>query len=157
MNNDTNEPVEISTRMREGEWSQATLTELVGSYEDKLREMGASPDEIETRIKERDDGSVDVNVCWRRAGVHTSADTGRGRTREAENARGSGEVIPVGEATKDSQGLGAVLGDAERSAIDAPPTPRAMQAQEDQQVQDYVVFTSDEGKRYVEDAGPAEE
>ncbi|MHA7305222.1 hypothetical protein ACX80E_08245 [Arthrobacter sp. TMN-49] len=157
MNDSTNEPVEISTRMRPGEWTQETLAELLASYQQKLREMGASENEIETSVETPEDGSANVKVSWRHAGVHTFADMGQGTVEEADNSRGHGEAIPRGEATDDSKGLGAVFGDAERSAIDEPPTRRAMEALENQPDPDLVVFTNDEGKTYVEDTGPAKE
>lgn len=153
MNESTNEPVEISTRMQEGEWTEESLSQLVGAYEEKMLEMGAPRNEIETTVEQLDNGAVDVHVGWRRSGVQTFSETGRTGTQEAENARGDGEQIPVGEVTQDSQGLGAVLGDAERSAIDEPATVRSEQAKKDQPPADFVVFTTDEGKSYVEDSG----
>lgn len=157
MNDSTNEPVEISTRMRPGEWTQESLTELVGSYQQKLREMGAPDDEIGTSVETPEDGSANVKVSWRHAGVHTFAEMGQSRTEEARNSRGHGEVIPPGEPTKDSQGLGALLGDAERSAIDEPPTRRAMEAEGNQPVPDLLVRTNEDGTSYVEDVGPDKE
>ncbi|WP_343317582.1 hypothetical protein AAFM46_09855 [Arthrobacter sp. TMP15] len=155
MNESTNEPVEISTRMQEGEWTEESLSQLVGAYEEKLIEMGAPRNEIETSVQQLDNGAVDVHVGWLRNGVQTFSDTGRTETQEAQNARGDGEHIPAGEVTQDSKGLGAVLGDAERSAIDEPATPRSEQAKKDQPPADFVVFTTEEGKSYVEDAGDA--
>lgn len=157
MTDSTNEPVEISTRMRPGEWTQQTLTDLLAAYQQKIREMGAPEDQIETSVDTPKDGSVEVKVSWRRGGVHTFADIGLSNMEEAENSRGYGEVIPPGEVTEDSKGLGAVFGDAERSAIDAPPTSRAVEAEESQPAPPYVVFTDDEGKTYVEDAGTVKE
>lgn len=157
MNGNTNEPVEISTRMPEGEWSPAILTELIGSYETKLREMGAPEAEIETNVETPDDGSALVKVSWRRSGIHTFAEMGRTTVAEAENSRGQGEAIPRGEATQDSKGLGALYGDAERSAIDEPPTQRAMEAQENLSDPGLVIFTDEDGKSYVEDVVPDKE
>ncbi|WP_181419752.1 hypothetical protein [Arthrobacter psychrolactophilus] len=153
----TSEPVEISTRMAEGEWTPESLAEQLGSYQDKLREMGAPDSEIETSVETPPDGSATVKVSWQRTGSHTFAEMGQSTLREAENSRGHGEVIPPGEATEDSKGLGAVYGDAERSAIDEPPTRRAMDALEDQTDPDLLVYTTKEGKTYVEDAGLAKE
>ncbi len=157
MNDNTNEPVEISTRMAEGEWTPESLAELLSSYQDKLREMGAPESEIETAVETPADGSATVKVSWRRTGLRTFAEMGQSTLREAENSRGHGEVIPPGEATEDSKGLGAVYGDAERSAIDDPPTRRAMEALENQADPDLVVFTTEEGETYVEDAGRGKE
>ncbi|MFY9633814.1 hypothetical protein [Pseudarthrobacter sp. BIM B-2242] len=58
------EPVEISTRMRPGEWTDATLAELVASYRAKIMDMGASASEVVEEIEKNDDGSVKVNVSW---------------------------------------------------------------------------------------------
>jgi hypothetical protein len=157
MNDSTNEPVEISTRMAGGEWTPESLAEQLGSYQDKLREMGAPESEIETAVETPEDGSATVKVSWHRAGLHTFAEMGQSTLREAENSRGHGEIIPQGEATEDSKGLGAVYGDAERSAIDEPPTRRAMDALKKQTDPDLLVFTTEEGKTYVEDAGRARE
>ena len=40
------EPVEISTRMRPGEWTDATLADLVASYRERILGMGASASEV---------------------------------------------------------------------------------------------------------------
>lgn len=157
MNESNSEPVEISTWMRPGEWTTESLTELVGSYQLKLGEMGAPENEIETSVETPEDGSAKINVSWRRSGIHTFAATAQLPVEEAENSRGHGESIPLGETTKDAQGLGAVFGDAERSPIDAPPTNRARAAEGNQPASDFVVYTDEDGKSYVEDAGPAKE
>lgn len=157
MNDSTQEPVEISTRMRPGEWTQDSLAQLLASYQQKLREMGAPADEIETSVETPEDGGAKVKVSWRHAGLRTFADMGQSAVAEAENSRGHGEYIPAGEATEDSKGLGAVLGDAERSSIDEPPTRRAREAQQHQIDPDLLIMTNEEGRTYVEDVGPAKE
>lgn len=58
------EPVEISTRMRPGEWTEASLEELVNSYRTRILEMGASASDIVTDVERNDDGSVKVAVSW---------------------------------------------------------------------------------------------
>lgn len=58
------EPVEISTRMRPGEWTEASLEELVTTYRAKILAMGASVPEVVTDIERNDDGSVVVAVSW---------------------------------------------------------------------------------------------
>jgi hypothetical protein len=58
------EPVEISTRMRPGEWTDATLTALVASYRARILAMGAPASEVVEEIEKNDDGSVKVNVSW---------------------------------------------------------------------------------------------
>lgn len=153
--NENNAPVEISTRMRSGEWTAESLPELVASYQQKLREMGATDNEIVTAVTTPDDGSASVHVSWARVGVSTFAglDERRSDVAEAENARGGGESIPQGEPTKDSKGLGAIFGDAERSAIDEPASSRPMDAGE--LVPDLLITTDEHGNTHVEDAGPA--
>ncbi|WP_243399898.1 hypothetical protein [Arthrobacter glacialis] len=151
------EPVEISTRIRPGEWTPESLSELVASYQHKLLEMGAPESEIRTELQQPEDGSASVRVSWDRHGVRTFADMGQRIPPESEVARGYGESIPADEATADSQGLGAVLGDAEWSAIDAPPTPRAMKAGENSSVPDVIIYTDENGKTYVEDASSPKE
>lgn len=152
---DKAEPVEISTRMRPGEWTPESLEELVRSYQRKLAEMGAPAHEIETGVETPDDGSASVHVSWRHTGVRSFSDMGRDTTVEADVSRGYGESIPAGEPTQDSQGLGAVLGDAERSAIDEPATARSQAARSNPELDNLVVHTDAEGKTYVEDTGPA--
>jgi hypothetical protein len=58
------EPVEISTRMRPGEWTEETLEALVVSYQQRIVEMGASITDVVTDIDRSDDGSVRVAVSW---------------------------------------------------------------------------------------------
>lgn len=58
------EPVEISTRMRPGEWTEASLEELVNSYRQRIVEMGANLADVVTDIERGDDGGVRVAVSW---------------------------------------------------------------------------------------------
>lgn len=58
------EPVEISTRMRPGEWSEESLTTLVASYRDQLLDMGASASEIEIVTDRDENGGVNVVATW---------------------------------------------------------------------------------------------
>jgi hypothetical protein len=58
------EPVEISTRMRPGEWTESSLEELATTYRAKILAMGASVSEVVTDIERNDDGSVKVAVSW---------------------------------------------------------------------------------------------
>ncbi|MFF1253288.1 hypothetical protein ACFVYC_12430 [Pseudarthrobacter sp. NPDC058329] len=58
------EPVEISTRMRPGEWTEESLELLVESYRERIVEMGARPTDVVTDIDRSDDGSVRVAVSW---------------------------------------------------------------------------------------------
>ena len=58
------EPVEISTRMRPGEWSEESLNSLVLSYRDKLLGMGASASEIEIETERDEGGGVKVVATW---------------------------------------------------------------------------------------------
>lgn len=160
MTENHNEPVEISTRMRPGEWTPESLDLLVGSYQEKIHGMGAPRGEIETSVQTPDDGSAHVHVSWQRAGTHTFADFGRNNGEELDEsdvARGHGESIPRGEATQDAQGLGAVFGDAERSAIDEPPSDVVPGNGENQPANEYLVHTDANGRTTVEDVGPAKE
>lgn len=160
MTENHNEPVEISTRMRPGEWTAESLELLVGSYQEKIYNMGAPRDEVETLVKTPDDGSAHVHVSWRRLGIHTFADFGRNNSEElgeSDVARGHGESIPRGEPTRDAQGLGAVFGDAERSAIDEPPSEMRPGNGENQPENEYRVHTDASGTTTVEDVGPAKE
>jgi len=58
------EPVEISTRMRPGEWTEASLEELVSSYRQRIVEMGANLADVVTDIERGADGGVRVAVSW---------------------------------------------------------------------------------------------
>jgi hypothetical protein len=58
------EPVEISTRMRPGEWTEDSLTALVASYREELLGMGASASEIEIVTDRDQDGGVNVVATW---------------------------------------------------------------------------------------------
>lgn len=58
------EPVEISTRIRPGEWTDESLAELVETYRERIMEMGASPSDVVTDIQRGDDGAVRVVVSW---------------------------------------------------------------------------------------------
>lgn len=153
--NERAEPVEISTRMRPGEWTPGSLKELTASYQQKLREMGAPEAEIRTSVETPQDGSAQVHVSWQHHGQGTFSDSGQRTGENADISRGDGEAIPQGVPTKDSQGLGAVLGDAERSAIDEPPTGRAMAEKANHSMAGLKIVTDDQGKTYVEDIGPA--
>ncbi|MBT2535517.1 hypothetical protein [Arthrobacter sp. ISL-69] len=63
------EPVEISTRMRPGEWTESSLEELVTSYRAKLMGMGAGPADVITEVERDDDGSVSVAVSWNKGDI----------------------------------------------------------------------------------------
>lgn len=162
MTENHNERVEISTRMRPGEWSPESLVVLVRSYQEKIYAMGASEGQVMTSIKTPDDGSALVHVSWRHEGVRTFSDWGQSSAHEpsqARVARGNGESIPRGEPTKDAQGLGAVLGDAERSAIDEPQSTEAASHiySGTGTASDLRIYTDANGKTIVEDVGPAKE
>lgn len=76
------EPVEISTRMRPGEWTEESLEALVASYRDRILAMGAAASEIVAEVERNDDGSVRVSVAWAKPALAEEA----GFTRE--NAAG---------------------------------------------------------------------
>jgi hypothetical protein len=61
------EPVEISTRMRAGEWTEASLSELVATYTQKLQGMGAGPGEIDVVTDRDEGGGVSVVATWKKA------------------------------------------------------------------------------------------
>ncbi|MDO5754102.1 hypothetical protein, partial [Arthrobacter sp.] len=144
-------------RMGPGEWTEKSMDDLVASYQQKLHTMGAPDDQIKTSVETFENGSANVHVSWQRTGTQTFAETGQSLIAETEGSRGQGEHIPAGETTADSKGLGAVLGDADRSAIDAPPTQRAMNAEKNQQTPELLLYTDEEGKTYVEEVDPAKE
>ena len=58
------EPVEISTRMRPGEWTEESLEALVASYREDLARMGAAANEIDVVIDRDDGGGVSVVASW---------------------------------------------------------------------------------------------
>lgn len=61
------EPVEISTRMRPGEWTEDSLTETVASYREELRSMGASDSDIDIVTDRDPQGGVSVVATWLKA------------------------------------------------------------------------------------------
>lgn len=71
------EPVEISTRIRPGEWTESSLEELVTTYRAKLLGMGARVPDIVTEIDRNEDGSVRVSVSWRKGDIADQAATGQ--------------------------------------------------------------------------------
>ena len=58
------EPVEISTRIRDGEWTEESLEALVAGYRAQLLEMGAAASEIEIVSEKDDHGGVSVVATW---------------------------------------------------------------------------------------------
>lgn len=64
-----NEPVEVSTHISPEDWTEATLGGLVGSYQDRVRAMGAPPEDVVTQVERLGDGSVSVRVSWDRRGT----------------------------------------------------------------------------------------
>ncbi|WP_256336250.1 hypothetical protein [Arthrobacter sp. ov407] len=58
------EPVEISTRMRPGEWTEESLVALEASYREQLLRMGAAASEIDVVIDRDDGGGVSVVASW---------------------------------------------------------------------------------------------
>lgn len=73
------EPVEISTRMRPGEWTEESLTALVASYREELLAMGASASEIEIVTDRDQNGGVSVVATWiKPANVDEGAVPGEG-------------------------------------------------------------------------------
>ncbi|MCU1517390.1 MAG: hypothetical protein JWQ75_2111 [Pseudarthrobacter sp.] len=70
------EPVEISTRMRPGEWTESTLAELVATYRERILAMGAGAADVVTDVERNDDGSVKVVVSWAKPAVADAAAAG---------------------------------------------------------------------------------
>ena len=58
------EPVEISTRIRPGEWTEESLAALEASYREQLLRMGAAASEIDVVIDRDDGGGVSVVASW---------------------------------------------------------------------------------------------
>lgn len=73
------EPVEISTRMRPGEWNEESLAQLVDAYRARIVEMGAGLTDIYTDIDRNDDGSVKVVVSWLKPGDPVPGTVSEGR------------------------------------------------------------------------------
>ena len=69
------EPVEISTRMRPGEWTEDSLVELLDTYRARMAEMGAPAAEVVTDIERNDDGSVKVVVSWTKPAIAGNEDS----------------------------------------------------------------------------------
>lgn len=61
------EPVEISTRLRPGEWTEASLSELVETYRHQLLAMGAVHSEIDITTDRDEGGGVSVVAVWTKA------------------------------------------------------------------------------------------
>ncbi|UXM91188.1 hypothetical protein [Paenarthrobacter sp. JL.01a] len=60
------EPVEISTRMRPGEWTEESLQAHVEDYRHRIREMGARESQIVTNVERTESGAARVVVSWDR-------------------------------------------------------------------------------------------
>lgn len=61
------EPVEISTRMRPGEWTEESLLEHIENYKQQIRDMGAKEPQIITEVERTDEGAAKVVVRWDRS------------------------------------------------------------------------------------------
>ncbi|MFJ4027868.1 hypothetical protein ACIPWF_11235 [Paenarthrobacter sp. NPDC089989] len=61
------EPVEISTRMRPGEWTEESLQEHVEDYKQQIRDMGASESQIIAEVERTEEGAAKVVVRWDRS------------------------------------------------------------------------------------------
>lgn len=69
MSDPESEPVEISTVLRPGEWTEETLPQVLDLYRDRLLEMGAPPGSLVTSLDRADNGSVGIRVAWDRRGM----------------------------------------------------------------------------------------
>lgn len=150
MKDSQGDPVEISTRMHSGEWSEETLADVVGAYRRKLQDMGAPESEIETEVDRAADGSVRMRVSWAHRGVHTFGEmTQAARARSGTDAYAGAAVPPAeGETSRPPEGES---GDPEVPTINGPPTARAKEAAKHQRVPDAIIYTSGDGETYVED------
>ncbi|MGO4145107.1 hypothetical protein AB4Y77_08490 [Paenarthrobacter sp. YAF11_1] len=61
------EPVEISTRMRPGEWTEESLQEHLEDYRQQIRDMGAMESQIVTNVERTEEGAARVVVSWDRS------------------------------------------------------------------------------------------
>ncbi|AFR30587.1 hypothetical protein ARUE_c37080 [Arthrobacter sp. Rue61a] len=61
------EPVEISTRMRPGEWTEESLLEHVEDYKQQIRDMGAKESQIVVNVERTEAGAARVVVSWDRS------------------------------------------------------------------------------------------
>ncbi|MGP0224192.1 hypothetical protein [Paenarthrobacter sp. NCHU4564] len=60
------EPVEISTRMRPGEWTEESLQAHIEDYKQQIRDMGAAESEIVVDVERTEEGAAKVAVSWAR-------------------------------------------------------------------------------------------
>ncbi|MEV7607714.1 hypothetical protein AB0N65_19965 [Paenarthrobacter sp. NPDC089322] len=63
------EPVEISTRMRPGEWTEESLLSHIEDYKQQIRDMGAAESEIVVDVDRTEEGGAKVVVSWDRKGL----------------------------------------------------------------------------------------
>lgn len=61
------EAVEISTRMRPGEWTEESLQAHIEDYRQQIRDMGAAESQIVTDVDRTEEGAVRVAVSWDRS------------------------------------------------------------------------------------------
>ncbi|WP_434616447.1 hypothetical protein [Arthrobacter sp. A5] len=73
------------------------------------------------------------------------------RGKESYNRRGSPENLAPGEVTKDAKGLGAIFGDADRSAVDDPvkPPSEAESAAMTEMDKKFTSHESESGEKYL--------
>ena len=84
----SNDPVEISVHFGPDDWTETRLAMLVGSYQDKLRGMGAPAKDIVTEVDKQEDGSVRIHVSWNRRSTVMHTMTGQDA---------SGRLVPDGD------------------------------------------------------------
>lgn len=63
------EPVEISTVLGPGEWTEETLPQRIQFYRDRLIDMGAGADILVTSLDRGGNGSIKVSVSWDRRSI----------------------------------------------------------------------------------------
>lgn len=135
------EPVEISTVLSPGDWTEETLPQVVQSYRDRLIEMGAAQDRLLTSIDRADNGSIKVSVNWDRRSIVPEIIEDAGRPGRAG-----------------SQGLDAIpLGHGGNALVNEPASPGATQVSntglDDEKV---IMYTDDEGTTWLEGRSDSE-
>lgn len=100
------EPVEISTRVRPGEWTEDSLAALVANFRQELLGMGAPPEEITVATDRDDRGGVSVVALWTRQPGH-GTETIRDPDGAAANPmpdKGTDPAVAVQDPPTGSQG-----------------------------------------------------
>lgn len=141
MTNLESEPVEISTVLSPGDWTEETLPQMVQSYRDRLIEMGAGADNLATSIDRGDNGSIKVSVSWDRRSIVPEA---------IENA---GLPGPEGSHGLDRIPLGHVGTPLVNEPSGHGSTHQPTRGLADEEV---IMYTDEDGTTWVEGPGDSE-